>query len=141
VFEAVAATRNEVVNFTGRGDPRRLPVASVSSSFFAVGGVAPAKGRAFTPEEDRDGAPRVAVISDALWHSVFDGRDDALGQTLILDDNPTTVIGVMPATFTLAGAAGAPGRSGRSAAAMMQDGRRPSRLRDGRPCALRCSTN
>src|SRR5262249_17536114 len=100
-FDAIAAWRNDAVNLTGRGDPRRLPVASVSATFFAVGGVFPVKGRAFTTDEDRDGAPPVAVISDALWRSVFDGREDALGQTLVLDDRPTTVIGIMPRTFTL----------------------------------------
>src|SRR5262249_5561183 len=99
-FAAVAATRNDVANLTGRGDPSRLPTAAVSATFFAVGGVFPVRGRAFTAEEDRDGAPLVAVISDALWHSVFDGREDALGQTLILNDRPTTVIGIMPRTFT-----------------------------------------
>src|SRR6185503_15992902 len=56
---------------------------------------------AFTADEDKPGAPKVAVISDALLHGLFDGRDDALGQTLILDDTPTTVIGVMPASFAL----------------------------------------
>jgi putative ABC transport system permease protein len=100
-FEAIAATRNDVANLTGRGDPRRLPAAAVSATFFAVGGVYPVKGRAFTEEEDRDGAAAVAVISDALWRSVFDGREDALGQTLVLNDRPTTVIGIMPPTFTL----------------------------------------
>jgi putative ABC transport system permease protein len=101
VFEAIAATRNDAVSLTGRGDPRRLTGALVTASLFAVGGVAPVKGRTFTAEEDRVGGPRVAVISDALWHSLFDGRDDALGQTLLLDDTPTTIVGIMPATFTL----------------------------------------
>src|SRR5262249_14973884 len=102
-FDAIAATRNDVVNLTRRGDPPRLPVASVSASFFAVGGVFPVKGRAFTTEEDREGAAPVALISDALWHGLFDGREDALGQTLVLDDRPTTVIGIMPPAFALPG--------------------------------------
>ena len=101
VFEAIAATRNDTVNLTGRGDPRRLAAALVSSSLFAVGGVSPAIGRVFTDEEDRPGAQRVVVISDGLWHTLFDGRADALGQTLMLNDNPATVIGVMPPGFTL----------------------------------------
>jgi putative ABC transport system permease protein len=101
VFDAIAASRGNVVNLTGRGDPRRLPVASVTSTFFDVGGVSPIKGRVFTADEDRPGAARVAVLSFALWHGLFDGRDDALGQTLILDDMPTTIVGVMPETFAL----------------------------------------
>jgi putative ABC transport system permease protein len=101
VFDAIGATRNDTVNLTGRGDPQRLPAAFVSSSFFDVAGVRPAIGRAFTSAEDRPGAPRVVVISDGLWHTLFEGRADMLGQTLLINDNPTTVIGVMPAGFTL----------------------------------------
>ncbi|HEX6463857.1 MAG TPA: ABC transporter permease, partial [Vicinamibacterales bacterium] len=101
VFDAIAAARADTLNLTGRGDPRRLPGADVSSTLFAVAGLPPLRGRAFTADEDRPGAPRVAVISESLWHSLFDGRGDVLGQSLILDDMPTTVIGVMPAAFTL----------------------------------------
>jgi putative ABC transport system permease protein len=101
VFDAIGATRNGTVSLTGRGDPQRVPVAVVSASLFDVAGVAPVKGRPFTASEDRPGAPRVAVLSSAFWHSQFDGRDDALGQTLLLDGVPTTVIGVLPETFTL----------------------------------------
>src|SRR5262249_50693091 len=100
-FEAIAAGRNDTVNLTGRGDPRRLPGADVSATLFAVAGIAPIKGRVFTADEDRPGAPRVAVISESLWHSLFEGRDDVLGEVLILDDKPTTIVGVMPASFTL----------------------------------------
>src|SRR5262249_52468352 len=101
VFDAIAATRSDTLNLTGRGDPRRLQGADVSATLFAVAGLAPIKGRVFTADEDRPGAPRVAVVSESLWHSLFDGRDDVLGQTLLLDDKPTTIVGVMPANFTL----------------------------------------
>jgi putative ABC transport system permease protein len=101
VFDAIAASRNDTVNLTGHGDPRRVPAASVSAGFFAVGGVAPAMGRVFTADEDGPGATRVVVISDGLWRSLFAARADVLGQTLMLNDNRTTIVGVMPAGFTL----------------------------------------
>jgi putative ABC transport system permease protein len=101
VFDAVGATRSDTLNLTGRGDPRRLVGADASSTLFAVAGLAPIKGRAFTADEDQPGAPRVAVISESLWHSLFDGSDNVLGETLVLDDRPTTIVGVMPADFTL----------------------------------------
>jgi len=101
VFDAIAATRSDTLNLTGRGDPRRLQGADASSTLFAVAGLAPIKGRVFTADEDRPGAPRVAVVSESLWHSLFDGRDNVLGQVLLLDDKPTTIVGVMPANFTL----------------------------------------
>jgi putative ABC transport system permease protein len=101
VFDAIGASTNEIANLTGRGDPRRLRAAVVSASFFAVGGVNPLKGRTITADDDRPGAPRVAVISYALWRGLFDGRDDALGQTLMLNEQPVTVVGIMPAAFAL----------------------------------------
>jgi putative ABC transport system permease protein len=102
VFDAIAATRSDTLNLTGRGDPRRLVGADVSSTLFAVAGLAPIKGRVFTADEDRPGAPRVAVVSEALSHSLFDdSQDNVIGQVLLLDDKPTTIVGVMPAGFTL----------------------------------------
>jgi len=101
VFDAIAATRSDTLNLTGRGDPRRLQGADVSSTLFAVAGLAPIKGRVFTPDGDRPGAPRVAVVSESLWHSLFDDRGTPLGQVLLLDDKPTTIVGVMPTNFTL----------------------------------------
>ena len=59
----------------------------------------PQLGRLFTEADDRIGAPRTVVISDRLWQRLFDGRSDALGQTLTLAGEPTTVIGVMPKEF------------------------------------------
>jgi putative ABC transport system permease protein len=100
-FDAIGASRSDVANLTGRGDPQRLPASLVSASFFDVAGVTPEKGRTFSQDEDRPNAARVAVITDALWKSLFAGRADVLGQTLILDDHPTTIVGVMPPTFTL----------------------------------------
>ena len=101
VFDAIAATHSDTLNLTGRGDPRRLAGADASSTLFAVAGLEPIKGRVFTADEDRPGAPRVAVISESLWHSLFDSADDAVGQTVVLDDRPTTIVGVMPSDFTL----------------------------------------
>jgi predicted permease len=64
-------------------------------------GVAPALGRAFAPEEDLPGQPPVVLLSDGLWRRRF-GRDPRIvGRTLIFDDQPTTVIGVMPPGFQL----------------------------------------
>jgi len=53
-----------------------------------------------TEADDRIGAPRVVVISHRLWQRLFDGRADALGQTIVLAGVPATVVGVMPVGFT-----------------------------------------
>lgn len=72
----------------------------VSSNYFAVLGLAPARGRFFSSAEDAAGGPAVAVVSHALWQSRLGGRDDVVGATVRLNDQAFTVVGVAPATFT-----------------------------------------
>jgi len=76
--------------------------ASVSAGFFDTLGVTPILGRDFRPGEDQPSAPRTTLISYAAWQRRFGGRKDALGQTVILDGNPTTIIGVLPRNFHFA---------------------------------------
>jgi predicted permease len=80
-------------------DPERLTGAAVTWDLLPTLGVPPALGRSFTETEDRDGAPGTLLLSDALWRSLFGGRADAIGRTLMLDGQPFTVIGVMPPGF------------------------------------------
>ena len=87
-------------NLTGAGTPERLLGESVTWNYFSVLGVAPALGRLFDPAEDREGAPPVAIISDGLWRSRFGADDRILGGTLLLDNTPYHIVGVMPAAFT-----------------------------------------
>lgn len=95
-----AATGTSVTlgNETGEA-PRYLPAARVTADFFPVLGLAPALGRAFTPEEDKPNGPRTALISHDLWQRQFGARPDVLGKSIVLDGMPHTVVGVMPATF------------------------------------------
>ena len=72
-----------------------------SGNFFEVLGVQAALGRTMTADDDRPDAPRVAVLTDGLWHRLFGGAADALGQTLILNDMPHTIVGVLPASFAM----------------------------------------
>lgn len=75
----------------------------VSASFFHVLGVAPARGRGFTPEEDRAGGPAVAVLSHGLWQREFSGAADILGRKILLKGEPFEVVGVMPPEFEAPG--------------------------------------
>ena len=86
-------------NLTGDGIPLRVQAARISASAFSVLGVNAQLGRTFTDEEDRDGAPGVAVISDALWRNHYSAGQEVLGKTVRLDEKPFTIIGVMPASF------------------------------------------
>ena len=96
----MAAISTSSATLTGRGDPERLVGVGSAGSVLAVLGVAPQLGRIFTEQDDRPGAPKTVVISDALWRRIFGARPDALGQTLMLGGEPFTVIGVMPRGFS-----------------------------------------
>jgi predicted permease len=104
-FERLAAyDRQQSMTLTGTGDPEQLLTARVSAETFAVLGVRPVLGRAFRPDEDLPGAPgRPMLLSYGLWERRF-GRDPAiLGKILTLNDEPWTVVGVMPRGFVLPG--------------------------------------
>ena len=71
----------------------------VSAGFFRVLGVAAARGREFTPEEDRPGGQAVTILSHDLWRGVFRADPEIVGKSILLRGEPHAVIGVMPAGF------------------------------------------
>lgn len=97
-FEDVAAYVNFSFELSGRSEPIRIDGAKVSAGLFPLLGVDPLLGRYFRPEEDTPGT-EVAVLSWGLWQSRYGGDRSIVGQTVILDRRPYTVIGVMPAAF------------------------------------------
>src|SRR5262245_3130839 len=99
VFEDLAATSDAQFNLTGMGEPELLIGYRLAANFFRVAGAQPALGRAFTPEEDRAGAPGVVILSHRLWQRRFGADPNALGRNVTLNGNPYTVIGVMAAGF------------------------------------------
>ena len=70
-----------------------------SAGYWKVMFIPPVLGRYFTDEEDRAGAPKVAVISYALWRSRFNGDRSILGRSITLEGEGYQVIGVAPQTF------------------------------------------
>lgn len=84
---------------TDRGDAGRHAGAATSAGFFDMLGVAPALGRTFRPEDDAAGAPAVVVLSDAFWRAQLGGDPGVLNSTIRLNDEPHTVIGIMPPDF------------------------------------------
>ncbi len=94
-FTGMAAFREETVGLFSADRPERMPGAIVTVNFFDVLGTAPALGRAFQAADEQPGAPRVAVLSDRLWRSQFSARRDVIGQTLRINDEQHTIIGVM----------------------------------------------
>ena len=95
-----AAAYNAAYAWLGGGaEPERIEGAYASAGLFSTLGVAPALGRAYTDEEDRQGAPLVAVISHGLWQRRFGSDRGIIGREILLDGDKTTVVGVMPAGF------------------------------------------
>jgi putative ABC transport system permease protein len=100
-FSRVAAFSNGSLTLTGSGTPERLEAGFVTADALPLLGVAPARGRGFGAEEDLPGRPAVVLLSDGLWRRRFGADPEIVGRTLILDDAPTTVLGVMPPGFQL----------------------------------------
>jgi predicted permease len=86
---------------TGTGDATRMPFSRVTPSTIALLGVSPVRGRIFEPTEGRsaNGQPSLALISYGLWEQRFGARDDIVGQPIVLDGTPHTIVGVMPREF------------------------------------------
>ena len=89
-----------MANIVGsNGEPERVTQYLVSTNFFDVIGVAPARGRGFVPGEDEPGREREVVLSDALWRRRFGADPGIVGRTIRLDDQDFVVAGVMPPKF------------------------------------------
>jgi putative ABC transport system permease protein len=98
-FDRLAAVRYSNLNLAlGEGTERVLG-ARVTEDFFGVFGVPPQFGRVFRPDEDRPGQNRVAVLSHRLWAGPMGAAPSVLGQTVRLDGDLYTIVGVMPAAF------------------------------------------
>ncbi len=95
--------------FEGAGEPRRVTRLRVTENFFEVLGVEPALGRTFSPEEAWDDGPRAVLLTHRFWTARFGSDPGVAGRTVTLDGAPTSVIGVLPASFDF-GSVFAPGR-------------------------------
>jgi putative ABC transport system permease protein len=87
------------VTLSGGAEPEVLKGISISANFLNILQAQPLRGRSFRPEEDTAGGARVAVISEGLWRSRFDGDPEILSRTVILTGIPYTIIGVLPRDF------------------------------------------
>jgi predicted permease len=80
----------------GGARPMRLESAKVTAGFFPTLGVKPVLGRMFTSEDDLPGGPKVAMLSFWVWQRTFGGDLGVLGKPIRLNEEPYTVIGVLP---------------------------------------------
>ena len=78
----------------------RIRGEMVSSNYFSVLGVQPTIGSAFAPSDEQPGAPRAAVISDALWTRLLNREPSVLNKTITLNGRNFSVVGVAPKNFS-----------------------------------------
>ena len=98
-FDSLAVMKPWLPTLTGIAQPERLDGQRVSAGYFRVLGVAPALGGDFRQSDDRPGGSNVAMLSDGLWRRRFGGDRAIIGRQIRLNDDPYTVIGVMPGRF------------------------------------------
>jgi putative ABC transport system permease protein len=102
-FDGLAAYTDNNFNLTGAGEPERISCAQVTASLFTTLRVQPLRGRFFLPEEDKPGANNVAMVSERFWQRRY-ARDEAiLHNTIMLDNKPYLIVGVLPASFRFPG--------------------------------------
>jgi putative ABC transport system permease protein len=136
-FEYLGMVGPSRQNIVLDGQPEEIAGFVASADALNALGTQPQMGRLFTPEEDLQGAERVMVISHEFWQSRLGGRSDVLGLSLTVNQQPRTVVGVMPPRFNIEGAAApyivpygwtiealrrAPGRGSSHGIARLKDG-------------------
>src|SRR5271167_1763580 len=100
IFSSAAIMQGGSFNYAREnGNPELLNGARVSSGWFDTFDVHPYMGRVFTPEEDQPGDGNEAVLSYRAWKKRFGSDPNIVGQTLMLNNQPFRVVGVMGPSF------------------------------------------
>jgi predicted permease len=100
VFTGLAAHRQFGANLAYRGQTVTGNGLTVSGSYFPVLGIVPARGRLLDPNDDRAvGQSNVVVIGHAFWRDTLEGSPAVLNDTLIVNGQPMTIVGVTPPGF------------------------------------------
>jgi predicted permease len=100
-LEELAAVGYSNYTLTGSGEPEQLSGNRISPALARVLGIVPVAGRAFTDDEQKPPAAPVAMIGEGLWKRKFGADRTVIGRVIVLNDVPTTVVGVAPAALNL----------------------------------------
>ncbi|MGI8957374.1 MAG: ADOP family duplicated permease [Chthoniobacterales bacterium] len=99
VFQEMAAFTGTSFTVSGRGEPDLVHGQMVTPSFFNLLRATPSHGRSFLAEEGTPGQDHAVILSHGLWRQKFGGRAEVLGEKVMMDGKPFTVVGVMPESF------------------------------------------
>jgi putative ABC transport system permease protein len=100
-FDAMAIHRYRQFALSANDHAESVVAGAVGDGFFDVAQMRPALGRVFLPEEDAAGSGHVVILSDKFWRSHLGAASDVIGRALTLDGQAYTVVGVMPARFSV----------------------------------------
>src|SRR5580704_13043776 len=100
-FDEMAAVGFNNYTLTGTGEPEQFSGNRISPALTRVLGIPPIAGRAFTDDEEQPNAAPVAMLGEGLWKRRFGADRGLIGGTIILNDTPTTVVGIAPAALSL----------------------------------------
>jgi putative ABC transport system permease protein len=99
-FDRLAAYNNYAdATLTGAGEPERVAGTRVTADFFSVLHITPLAGRDFRPDDDQPGSPAVAILNHGFWARRFASDRSIVGRTVQFNSVPTTIVGVLPASF------------------------------------------
>jgi predicted permease len=98
-FEEQAIYNTRGVTIGIDGDPQRLRAMAATPSLLRLLHARPIHGRIFTEQEGEEGNDRKAVLTHGFWQQLYSGNGDALGQSIRIDGEPHTIVGVLPADF------------------------------------------
>ena len=99
VFSEMAGNSFHDLTLTGAGEPSIVNTAAVTPEIFPLLNAKPLAGRTLLPEDGKQGAAPVAVLSENLWRSRFGSNPALIGESVTLDMRSFTVVGVLPASF------------------------------------------
>jgi putative ABC transport system permease protein len=103
VFARIGTYVGQGFNLLGGDRPERVIGVRISADLLQLLGVQPALGRLFAEEEDQEGRGKVVILSHEFWRTRFGGEANMLQRTITLNDQPYTVVGVMPPGFAFPG--------------------------------------
>ena len=99
VLQDMALYGGGTMAVTGAGEPQAVVAANVGADFFSVLRAKPIMGRVFTKDDGHSDASKVVVLSESFWKNNLGANPGILGQTVRLDNEQYTVVGIMPARF------------------------------------------
>jgi predicted permease len=105
VFQELSASRAVYFTLTGNGEPEQVWGFQVPGNFFRMLRVSPILGRDFTSEDEQPGHEQVVILGYGLWQRHYGGDPSIVGKSILVDEKPFTVIGILPRNFSLYGTA------------------------------------